>query len=338
MQSIHDPTIIDVAAAVHRIEEADRIVVTTHARADGDAVGCVAAIDRQLRDRGKEVRSILHEAVPDRYAFLPGVDAMQIWDADRAAEELSAADLLILADTCALAQLGDVAESIRSARLPRLAIDHHVTRDAVADEILLDEQAGACARIITQLADHAGWPIDTDTATLLFTGLMTDTGWLRFSNTHAGELSTAARLVEAGARPNELYEQLYLQDAEPRVRLIGEVLSSFELLADSRLAVLRITEEMLSRCGATRDMTEEIINEPQRIGSVVACVLIVDPENDGPVRVSFRSKREVDVAAIARKFGGGGHPRAAGAKIAGTSDEVYRQVVPVVVRALDMRE
>ncbi|MFQ5410747.1 MAG: bifunctional oligoribonuclease/PAP phosphatase NrnA [Phycisphaerae bacterium] len=338
MSTFHSPKTIGLSTAAGRIEAADRILITTHTRADGDAVGCVTALIRLLEGRGKNVRAILHETVPARYAFLPDVGALQIWDVDRAAEALSAADLLILVDTCASAQLGDVAESIRSARLPRLAIDHHVTRDDVADEILLDETAGACARIITRLADHAGWSIDADSATLLFVGLMTDTGWLRFSNTHAAELATAARLVEAGARPDELYERLYLQDAEPRVRLIGEVLTSLELLAAGRLAVLRITEDMLSRCGAARDMTEEIINEPQRMGSVVVCVLFVEPEGDGPVRVSFRSKRDVDVAAIARRFGGGGHPRASGAKITGTLEAVHQQVVPVVVRALDGKE
>lgn len=333
---MNEPRVVDTAAAARRLEGAERILLTTHARADGDAVGCLGALGRMLRQRGKAVASYLHEPLLDRYAFLPETEGLRVWTSAEAA--LAAADLLVLVDTCAANQLGEVAGAIGAAALPRLAIDHHVTRDAVADEILLDEQAGACAQIVTRLADRSGWTIDAETATLLFAGLATDTGWLRFSNAGAAVFATAARLVEAGAQPSDLYERLYLQDTEPRVRLIGEVLRSFELLAGGRLAVMRITREMLARCGATREMTEEIVNEPQRVGSVVACVLLVEPEGDAPVRVSFRSKRDVDVSAIARRFGGGGHPCAAGAKLAGTLEAVYEQVVPAVVRAVDGRE
>ena len=180
------------------------------------------------------------------------------------------------------------------------------------------------------------WPArDRSSATLLYTGLATDTGWFRFSNADSAAFATGGRLVDAGARPNELYELLYLNEPEPRVRLIGEVLSSFELLAGGRLAVIRLTRDMIARCGATQQMTEDIINEPQRIGSVVACLLLAEPDGEGPVRVSFRSKRDVDVEAIARQFGGGGHARAAGAKIPGTLDVAYEQVVPVLMRALE---
>lgn len=322
-------------AAFQRIQAVERIVITTHARADGDAVGCATAFQRVLRQQGKQAQSFLHESVLARYHFLPDVETVQVWNPEEAAVVLSEADLLVLVDTCAASQLGDVAEIIQMAPLAGMAIDHHVTRDPIVDELLLDEQAGACAQIITQLCDRAGWPIDGDTATLLYSGLATDTGWFRFSNADATAYATAARLIEAGAKPNELYEKLYLSDPEPRLRLIGSVLSSFELFADGRLAAIRITRDMLKRCGANGKMTEEIINEPQRIGSVNACVLFMEPADEGPVRVSFRSKHELDVAAIAREFGGGGHARAAGAKIQGGIDDVYQRVLPVMIRAVE---
>lgn len=332
------PRCIDSAATIGRIQAAHSIVLTTHARADGDAVGCVTALRRILRQQDLEAQAYLHEPVLERYGFLPDTERVRIWNVAQAAEVLSGADLLIVVDTCSNAQLGDVAEAIRAASLFKIAIDHHVTRDPIVDEILLDERAGACAQIITRLCDAAGWPIDAESAALLYCGLATDTGWFRFPNADAAAYATAARLVEAGARPNELYEHIYLNDAEPRVRLIGDVLSSFELLADGRLAVMRITREMLKRCGATSEMTEDIINEPQRIGSVIACVLLVEPSGDGPVRVSFRSKRGVDVAGIAQQFGGGGHARAAGARLKGTLEEAYQQIVPVLVRAIEEME
>jgi len=335
MENTGLPKRVDCAAAAERIGLARRILITTHARADGDAIGSAAGLRRVLAHRGQQVAAFVHEPVPQRYAFLPEAGGLRVWEAGKAAEALAKVDLLVIVDTCTAAQLGEVAEELSRADVYKLAIDHHLTYGPVADALLLDENAGACAQIITQLCDQAGWPIDAEVAALLYTGLATDTGWFRFSNADSAAFSTAARLVDAGARPNELYERLYLNEPEPRVRLIGEVLSNFELLADGRLAVIRLTRDMISRCGATQQMTEEIINEPQRIGSVVACLLLVEPDGEGPIRASFRSKRDVDVEAIARQFGGGGHARAAGARIPGTLDAVYEQVVPILAQALE---
>ncbi len=328
------PRQIDIAAALTRLETAERIVITTHARADGDAIGSALGLRRVLRSLGKQVDVYFHEPVLPRYRFLPDVDTAREWQIDQASSVLAAAQLLVIVDTCADAQLGDLAEVIGGASLDRVAIDHHVTRDAIVDEVLLDTNAGACALIIAQLCKKAGWKMDADAATLLYAGLVTDTGWFSFSNTDAAVLRAATGLVEAGASPNAIYEKLYRSDVEPRVRLVGKILSSFELLADGQLAVMRVTREMMNACGATGKMTEEIINEPQRVGSVEACVMFVEPFEGGPIRVSFRSKRTVDVAAIAKTFGGGGHVRAAGAKLPGTMEDACGAVLPVVLAAM----
>ncbi|MFQ5428764.1 MAG: bifunctional oligoribonuclease/PAP phosphatase NrnA [Phycisphaerae bacterium] len=338
------PKRIDLAAAAARIDAARRIVITTHARADGDAIGSAAGLHAVLRERGRTARVFLHEPIPPRYAFLTGQlrqpadseesDEPAIWKPQHAADVLAEADLLLVLDTCAAAQLGEIADAVRRADCHRIAIDHHLTRDPVVDELLLDEQAAACAQMLTRLCDQAGWPIDARAAGLFYTGLATDTGWFRFSNAGAAAFATAARLIDAGARPNELFERLYHDEPEPRIRLIGAALASFDLLADGRLAIIRITRDMLRRCGATDAMTEDLINEPQRISTVLACVLMVEPTDDRPVRVSFRSKRDVDVAAIAQRFGGGGHARAAGARISGAFADVDRRVTAAMLEAV----
>jgi phosphoesterase RecJ-like protein len=326
------PKRITVETAGARLQAASRIILTTHSRADGDAVGCTLALQRALRTQGKTVATYLHEDVLDRYRFLVAGEPWSVWDPPSAPAMLASADLIVLVDTCASAQQKNLAEIIKRAPVPRLAIDHHVTRDDIADEILFDEQAGACAQIMLRLFDQAGWRIDVETARLLFAALATDTGWFRFASADRAAFEAAARLIGAGARPNELYEPLYQGDAEARARLAGAVLSSFELHAGGRLAVVRITREMLARCGATREMTEDLINEPQRVGSVNACVLFV--ESDDVIRVSFRSKHGVDVAAVAGRWGGGGHERAAGARLPGTMESVTKTVIPVMIEAV----
>lgn len=328
------PDVLDLAATAEAIDSAARIVLTTHARADGDAVGSVAALQRVLRQRGKTVTSYLHESVLGRYAFLTASEPLQVWDQATAAGVLAEADLLLILDTCSVDQLREMAGVIDAAEVYTIAIDHHVTRDPIVSGIYCDETAGATAQIIARLCDHAAWKLDSEAASLLYTGLAMDTGWFRFSNADQAVFTTAARLIDAGARPNELYERLYLSDCEARARLAGAVLTSFELHAGGRLAVIKLTRELIARCGATHDMTEDLINEPQRIGSVLACVLFIEPPTSGLIRVSFRSKRGLDVAALAARFGGGGHARAAGARIRGTMETVTGEVIPAVIEAL----
>lgn len=331
------PRQIDIAAATARINASHRAVITTHARADGDAVGSALATARVFRALGKEAIVYFHEPIPPRYVDLPDAATAKVWrsDAESIRRAIDDADFILVVDTCASAQLESVAAVLTTSFQQKLAIDHHVTRDPIVDEILLDTSAGSCTQIITQLCDAAGWPIDPDTATLLFAGLASDTGWFRFSNADAAVFTTAARLIEAGAKPNELNERLYNAEPEPRVRLIGAVLSSFELRAGGRLAVVRVTQEMLRQCGANSKMTEEVINETHRVGTVIASLMFVEPESPGdPVRVSLRSKRDVNMAAIAKKFGGGGHERAAGAKLREPFEQAVNRVVAEVEKEL----
>jgi len=328
------PRLIELADIPPLVEVAQRIVITTHARADGDAIGSVAGLQRVLRGMGKEVAGYLHEVPSPKYAFLTEIEPLVLWGDVLPADVLGRADLIVIVDTCSRSQLADIAEAVASVGPIRLAIDHHATRDAIVDHLVSDVAAAATAGMIADLCDAAGWRIDAQTALLLYTGLATDTGWFRFSNANAAAYRIAARLVDAGARPNELYERLYLSDPAARARLVGTVLSSFELRAEGRLAVIRLTREMMRRCGATHDMSEDLINEPQRVGSVVACVLLAEPAGEGPIRVSFRSKRAIDVAEIAARFGGGGHARAAGARIEGTLNDVADAVVPIMEAAV----
>lgn len=331
------PILIDVSQVVARLEAAPRVIITTHTRADGDAIGSAAGLARLLAARGASVAVMLHEPPPERYAFLTATQPWEVWEESGIVARLKACDLLVIVDTCATMQLGMLPVALAETHVATVAVDHHVTRDPIVDAAWIDERAAACAQMIAELCDAAGWAMPPDVATLLFSGLAADTGWYRFSNAGASVFETAARLVARGARPNELYERLYLNEPLARARLLGEVYSSFELLAGGRLAVIRVTQAMLQRSGATRAMTEDLINEPQRVSSVVACVLAVEPAPGEPVRVSLRSKRDVNVAQIAARFGGGGHERAAGVRMEGPFEEVVEQVTNAVCRALEAK-
>jgi len=322
------------SAAAKRLSAASSPLLVTHARPDGDAIGSVVGLARVLQDRGGKPAVVLFDEIPPRYAFVGGGVPIVRWGRELTAEQAGSHDQVCILDTSAFQQLEPIAEYLKTIRPRLLVIDHHKTRDSVADAELIDEDAAATAQIIFQLCEAAGWVVRGKAAEALFVGLATDTGWFRFSNTSHAAMDVAAKLTALGVVPSDLYERIYLCDAAARVRLIARVLSGLQLVADERIAIQTLTRQTLTECGATDAMTEEIVNEPMRIASVNVSVFFSESPDNGPIRVNVRSKRDVDVALLARQFGGGGHARAAGARIAGTLDEVVAKVTAAVLAEL----
>ncbi len=287
-----------------------------------------------------EPTALLFDPIPNRYFLFKRYAAVPVFGREVGKADLDSADGVIILDTCAYAQLDPIADWLRAAAIPKLAVDHHKTRDDLADYYLIDDGAAATCLILNDWAKAAGWPIDRQTAEALFIGIAMDTGWFRHSNTDQRALAAAGDLIARGAIAHELFQQLYQRETPGRVRLLGAALSTLELLAGDRLAVMTLTGEAFVSVGATRPDTEDIVNEPLRIGSVTVSVLLVE-HGDGLIRASFRSKPptaatdpDVDVAALAKTFGGGGHHRAAGAKIPGSLSDVRHAVVEQVRKAM----
>lgn len=363
-----------------------RPLLVSHVKPDGDALGALAAMRSIFTARGADPFALLFDELPRRFALFDRNPPMPVLGRDVAEAELSSVDGVLILDTCTYNQVEPIAawlrESRRSGTRPErrrpdvLAVDHHVTRDDLADEYLIDESAAATCLILFEWARVEGWTTTAETHGALFVGIATDTGWLQYSNTDRRALEAAAELVGQGVVPHALYQQLYRQDTAPRVRLLGAALETLELLAEERLAVMTLSSDALSRCAATTADTEDIVNEPMRIGSVVVSVLLV--EENGRIRVSFRSKPppyqdpgkrsgqlvtptgssppakerrreasasegargsvpDVDVAQVAQAFGGGGHARAAGARIEGTlvgvKTVVVERLLPLITQS-----
>lgn len=312
-----------------------RPLLFSHQRPDGDALGALAAMGHALQSGGARPAVCLFEPFPTRYRFLEPAAEWHDW-ADGAALARGA-DAVVIVDTCALGQLTPIADYLKHA--PRtLVIDHHATRDALGerpgDLRLIDASAGAACLLIAEWLSAAGRAVDAVCATALFTGLATDCGWFRFSNTDARMLGAAARLVEAGAAPAEIYAAVYQQDSAPRVRLIGRMLERLELHAGGKLALLTLRSSDFAAIGADPGQTEDFVNEAGRLGATEATVLLQE-QPDGQIRVNLRSKRYLNVAEIAARFGGGGHARAAGARLSGDFEAAVRQVVAAVSAALE---
>ncbi len=319
--------------AVEILADSPSVLITTHVRPDGDAVGSVVGLLRLLRGAGRRAEGVLLDETPPRYAFLTEGAGLQRWERGRGANAAADIDLLCIVDTSARSQLEPIASLLAGPAPRRLVIDHHQTRDPIGHDEVIDETAPAASLLVLRIAEAAGWPLAPAIAEPLFVGLATDTGWFRFSNTSADAFAAAARLVAAGARPDRLYERLYQSDPSPRMRLLGRLLTEMQLLAEGRLAVLTLPKRLLAECGGTAQMTEELVNEPQRIGSVAVVALFAE-DDGGVTRVSLRSRGGVDVAAVCRRYGGGGHAQAAGARVTGPLEQVSQRVVRDVLDAL----
>ncbi len=321
--------------ATRCIEAAGRILVMSHWRPDGDALGCVVALREVLRGLGKQVLAGVPDDVPGRYSFLAKAERLPNLAKEVDLLKGFSPDLVIIADTSAKAQVEPIWPYLHASQAQRLIIDHHVTHDIPATAELYDTAAGATGLVLFDWFGAAGWEINPTSAEALFVAMATDTGWFRFSSADARMYHTAGQLIERyGVRPSELYQQLYMNESPNRSRLLGGMLASLAMHADNHLAVCAITREMFAGSGAQYWETEDLINEPMRIGSVRVTALLIE-EPDGKVRLSLRSKDSTNVAAIANQFGGGGHERAAGARTVGPLEATKARVIAAVLKAFE---
>jgi len=324
---------IDYSAAVAELARARRVIITTHVKPDGDALGSVAALRHWLISQGKTVEVILPTPPPGKYTFLDPDGSVKVAGRDVRVSAVAPPDLVCVVDTCSWIQLKGMEPLVADSAAPVLVIDHHRTCDALADVHVSDPEAAATAILIYHLLRAAGAAIDAPIATYLFAALALDTDWFRLPTVDAEILRLAATLVDAGARPSEIYDRLVLSDELPKVLLRGRAIESLRPALDGRAMVMRLTRAVFRELGTDIGDTENLINECMRVRGTQVGVMLV--EADDEVRVSLRSAPPVNVLRVAEEFGGGGHHRAAGARLKGALDDAEARVLEAVRRALD---
>lgn len=309
----------DVLAAFKR---ADTLLVTSHARPDGDAVGSVLALTMMLRQMGKAAEMILGDPVPSTYRSLP--QAAEIRHSHSIAGRYDAVVLL----EC------DSIERTRIAGLDNsllINIDHHATGRPFAEINWIDTSAVAVAEMVYRLARAAPVPITSDIATCLYTAVLTDTGSFCYEGTDAHTFELAAELVRRGADPVRIARDVYFSNTAPKMKLLGAALSN--LRQEGRLCWLWATTKDMEISGASEEDCEGIVNYAISIEGVDIAVFLHE-QPGGTVRMSLRSKDGIDVATIAESFGGGGHENASGCTISAPLEEARRQVLERLRREL----
>ena len=307
------------------ILQRQRFLLTSHARPDGDSIGSQLAMAYALEAIGKQVRLVNADAAPEHYFEFPGVDRIEI-----AAETVTDADAVIVMECSDLSRTGVAGLDGRFI----INIDHHAGNRMYGAVNWFDESAAACGEMVFDVIKALGVPLTTDIATHIYLAILTDTGSFHHSNITPRTFEICRQTVEAGVNPAIMARRVYDSNSFGKLKLIGALLDQMELVDGGRLAVLRLDDEGLAACGCTHNDTEGIINLPLTAREIQAVVFFRTSDADG-IRVSMRSKYDVDVRLVANEFGGGGHKNAAGFTIAGRLEAVQPRIVERLVRAVD---
>jgi bifunctional oligoribonuclease and PAP phosphatase NrnA len=300
----------DLNAVVDAIRANERFVVVTHENPDGDALGSMLATATALRAIGKDAIMFLsgNAPTPAEYRFL---------DVDGLVRELpaDAGERVLLALDCANARrIGEDSTPIDGAKLV-VNVDHHHDNARFGDVNLIVDEASSTAEIVRDVLRQLDVALTPEIAGALYVGLVTDTGRFQYTNTTPKSLRLAAELVEAGADVHSVFQHVYETVQFAKMKLLARALERAQLLEDGRLVVSYLLKDDFAAVGAAEPYSEGIIDHLRAVeGSEMVALIREPPRDEGPARrISLRSSRdEVDVSAIAREAGGGGHRQAAG--------------------------
>jgi phosphoesterase RecJ-like protein len=316
-----------------RLLAAQRVVVTSHIRPDGDALGSEIALARFLRKLGKEALVLNADPAPRPLDWLldeqpKGLVQRYEKGSLKQAEAVAAADALVVVDTGAGHRLGPLEGLVRNALAPKLLLDHHPAPEPWFDLACVRTSAAATGELVYDLiAGHDPGLIDAAIATALYVAVVTDTGSFRYSATTPRTHRIVADLLERGGiQPEPIHVAVYDGRTREGLRLLARSLDTIATHYGGRLATMYVTQDMLRESGAFFDETEGLIGYALSLDGVVAAVIFL--ETPSAVKLSFRSKGDCPINAWAARYGGGGHPNAAGAYVTGkTLSHLMREVI-----------
>ncbi len=293
-----------------------RVLLTTHENPDGDGVGAAVALAAHLKAAGREARIVVTPSLPENLRFLDSEGWVEAFDPEGAHRALAAwPDAWLLIDASEPHRMGALYPAFEATGATRACLDHHL-KDAPHgfDEEFTDSSASASAELVYDLVrPRRNGPLPAVMAQALYAGVVSDTGNFRHSNSTPKVHQVAADLVGQGVHPARTYNALYQTATPAKLKLFGRALEGLQLKGEGRFAYVVVTKADLAACGATHEDLDELVEEPRKLRGVEVAALFSEAA-DGRAKVSLRSRERVDVNAVCRRFGGGGHRLASGAK------------------------
>ena len=311
------------------IERYNSFLVVAHEQPDGDAISSCSAMTWLLEQYNKQVIIINESELPGRLSYLYQYDNIKRFNRDDSLQF----DAVIALDCADYSRLGEVRTLFTAEITPLLNIDHHPTNNEFGTLNIVRSHAAATVEIIYDLIKYANLTPNLPCAIALYTGLLTDTGGFRYSNTSPEVMAMASELLALGVSAYELADHLLEKMTYARLRLLQTLLARISFSSDHRIGWVSVMRDDLATCGAVPEDLEGIVNYVLNVDSVEVGILFKESES-GFVKASIRSAGKVDVAAIAHSFGGGGHVRAAGCKLNADMNSSIEDLVGAIRKAL----
>jgi len=321
-----------IMEAAQFIKDHDRFLVLSHVNPDGDATGSALGVALILEKLGKPYIVVNEGKTPEKFSFLPRFELLRNLSKQPLDETFGA---VIAVDCADESRMGDV-RSLFASSAVLLNIDHHPTNDAFGTVNLIRTDAAATAEILYDVAVAVGVPFDTELALCIYTGLLTDTGGFRYSNTSPRVMEIAAELLKYGVKPGDVAERCLEEITLSHVNLLRRALQTLTLTHQNQVASITVQPSDFAEAGAQREDAGGLVNYCRNIEGVEVGISFVETE-PGAVKVSMRARDRVDVAIIAKQFGGGGHAKASGCTIRGPLSEVQKKVWQAVGEALGVK-
>lgn len=298
---------------VDQLKKSNTVLLVTHTNPDGDAIGSLLAMGLALTELEKKVALFCESPIPAVYRFLPHVSRIM-----RTLERVEEYDTVVVLDCGDLDRTGEIALVIE--RVPVIInIDHHITNTGFGDFLLVDTSACATSEMIYQIIKEMDVKLDTNMAYAIYTGILTDTGSFRTSNTNLAAFTICEEMIKIGVDPYKVAQHVYGTYSLGRIMLLNRALDSIEISKNGKMSIMTLTQKMLKQTNTQPEDADGLINYARRIEDVKVAALIFEQNNSqdvnrmkGRYHVSLRSDDDVDVASIAASFGGGGHFNASG--------------------------
>ena len=320
---------VQMKAVMAAIRRCGSFLVSSHVNPEGDALGSALALASLLKRLGKRATVANQGGIPKAFDFFPRLAPVIAGPSGGRFSPEAA----ITVDVPLLSRTGSIAKLIEKAPL-RINIDHHVSNQRFGHVNWVDPEAAAVGEMIWRLYRAFRLRPTRDEALCMYVSIVTDTGSFRYRSTTPAVHRIAAGLIETGVSPLQVAQDLYECHSGPDLRFLGRVLSGLKQSDRGRVAWVEVPYALFKKCRPGPEIVDELVNYPRAVRTAEVAFVMRQQEPAGPIRVSFRSKGRVNVDALARRFGGGGHMAASGCRLDGTLARARSRILRAVREVL----
>lgn len=316
------------------VNRAKQICITSHRNPDGDAVGSSLGLYLFLKKIHQNVKIVLPNPYPDFLKWMPEQENILFYTSNnkQAKKHIKQSDLIFSLDYNDLSRVGDMQNDLEQSKADFVMIDHHQQPSNFANVIISQSEIGSTCELVYELLET--WNkdlLDQYIGTVIYTGIMTDTGSFRFPSTSSRTHQIIANLIDLGVKHAEIHQQTFDANSYSKLQLLGQALRNLKLVENYQTAYLSLSQDELNNHNFQKGDTEGFVNYGLSIKNINFAVIFIENKEEGIIKISFRSIGSFDVNQFARKyFNGGGHKNAAGGRSNLSLNETINQFLAVL--------